>query len=181
MAPLPKPKADSPPPLERLPLAIRIGAAVWPELIASGWGSLGFSADVGVRYRFLSANIEAHGDPSLGSQAVANGSVSFARMSGALLACAHFVWFTGCAIGDAGRIFFPTRPPALPPSTSYAAAGVRAGLDFPVAPPRFFLRAGMDLRAPIHPVTYAPPRSSPFQVAGLGLGLGLGVLVELPP
>jgi hypothetical protein len=59
--------------------------------------------------------------------------------------------------------------------------GVRAGLEFPVAPPRLFLRAAMDLRAPIYPASYVFHGASLFQSAGPGVGLGLGLLAELPP
>jgi hypothetical protein len=182
MEALPKPKLSPPPPPERWPIAIRAGAAVWPELVASGWGSLGFSADVGVRYRAFSAGVEMHGDPPLGSAPFPDGmTLSFARLSGAVLLCAHWGWFSGCGVGDAGRFLFPNHTQKLPASTFYGAAGVRAGLEFPVGSPRLFLRAALDLRAPIHPASYTVGTTVRFQAAGPGAGLGLGMLVELPP
>jgi len=176
----PEPSARRRP--ERWPLAIRVGAAVWPELIASGWGSLGFSADVGVRWRWFSASAEVHGDPPLGSQSFQNlGAVSFARISGGALLCGHFGWFTGCGAADVGRVLFPRHVHYLPASTFYGAAGMRAGFDFPVAPPWLFLRAAVDLRAPIRPASYAPAGHDIFRMAGPSVGLGLGLLAELPP
>jgi hypothetical protein len=180
LPPLEKPKLHPPERPERWPIAVRMGAAVWPEVFASGVGSLGLSADVGVRYRAFSASIEAHGDPPLASQAFANRSVSYARISGVLLLCGHFGWFAGCGVGDAGRILFPSRIPGMPPSTLYGAAGVRAGFEFPVAPPRLFLRTVVDLLAPIRPASYGPAGITTFRVASPSAGLGLGVLVELP-
>jgi hypothetical protein len=151
-------------------------------MVASGWGSVGLSAEVGVRYRAFSAGVELHGDPPLGSVPVPNlGTVSFARVSGALLACAHFGWFAGCGVGDVGRFLFTERAGVLPASGLYSAVGVRAVLEFPVVPPRFFLRTAVDLRAPIHPVSYSSMNNIFFEAAGLGVGLGLGLLVELPP
>ena len=182
MAPLPKPRPDPSPPPARRPVAIRLGAAVWPEVMASGWGSLGLSAEIGARYRWISASVEAHGDPPLGPQRIASvGDVAFARLSGALLVCAHFGWFAGCGVADVGRFFFPNHIQALPASAFYGAAGVRAGLEFPVVSTRVFLRVAMDLRAPISPARFVSKRANVFAAAGPGAGLGLGVVVELPP
>jgi hypothetical protein len=68
-----------------------------------------------------------------------------------------------------------------PPSAFYGAAGVRARLEFPVAPPRLFLSVAVDMRAPIHPVSYTHGGASIFVSAGLSAGLGLGLLAEFPP
>lgn len=176
------PKPDPPTTPERWPLAIRVGLTAWPEVMVSGWGSLGLSLDAGVRYRSFSASVEVHGDPPLDSEPYWNkGDVSVARVSGALLLCGHWGWFAGCAVGDAGRIFF-LNPKLHDASALYGAVGVRAGLEFPVAPPRFFLRAAVDLRAPIHPASATlQGAASSLTSAGLGFGLGLGLLVELPP
>lgn len=179
--PSPKPPPD--PPRERGPIAVRLGFAVWPEIVASGWGSLGLTADAGVRYSNLSASVEMHGDPPLGSVAYTGvGPVSFARLSGALLLCAHWEWFVGCGVADVGRFIFPHHVNGLPASAVYAAAGARVGLDFPVLPPRLFLRTAVDLRAPLHQMTYPPNvEKTVFGTAGLGFGLGLGLVVELSP
>src|SRR5262249_40795573 len=140
----------------------------------------GLSTEVGARYRAFSASAEVHGDPPLGAVTYPGGAaVNFARVSGALLVCAHVGWFAGCGVGDVGQFLFPHRAPVLPPSAFYGAVGVRAGLEFPVAPPRFFVRAAVDLRAPIHPVNYMFGNTAVFQAAGPGIGLGLGFLAEL--
>ncbi len=166
---------------ERWPLAVRLGVAAGPEFIAAGWGSLGLSAEVGVRYRFFSAGAELRSDPPLGSRASFGvGDVSFARVSGALVLCAHYGWFVGCGVGDIGRVFFYGTE-KLPASTHYAAAGVRTGLEFPVAPPRFFLRMTLDLRAPILVKSYVQKDTTIFQFAGLGVSGGLGFVAELGP
>jgi hypothetical protein len=182
LPPLERPKPDPPQPLEHWPSAVRLGASVWPELVVSGWGSVGLSAEVGGRFRFVSATLEAHADPPLGPVAVPGvGEVSFTRVSGAMLLCAHFRWLAACGLGDVGRYLFPNHVPTLPPSAFYGAAGARAGLEFPVAPPRVFVRVAGDLRTPIRPQSYTRNGVPFFQSAGLGGGLGLGVLAELPP
>jgi hypothetical protein len=180
VAPLEKPRPDPTKPAERWPIAARLGFAVWPEVFATGWASLGLTAEIGGRYRAVSLGAEVHVDPSLGSQSLDDVSVSFARVTGAVLLCGHWGWFAGCGVGEAGRILFPNHIATLPPSTFYSAAGVRAGFEFPIAPPRFFLRTSLDLLAPIDPASYAQMGRSLFQVAGPSFGLGLGILTELP-
>jgi hypothetical protein len=181
LPPLRAPVPDPPKPAEKAPFALRFGASVWPELVAAGWGSLGFSAEVGARYRFVSLGAEVHGDPPLGSATYPNvGAVSFARLSGALLLCGHFGWFAGCAVGDAGRFLFPAPVRDLPASSFYGALGARVGLEFPIVPSRFFLRTALDLRAPLAHTKYIAGPWTIFEAAGPGAGLGLGLLVELP-
>jgi hypothetical protein len=181
-APSPQgPDPDPPKRPDKAPFAVRLGVSAWPELVVAGFGSFGVSAEVGARYRFVSLGVEAHGDPALSSLTYPGvGSVSFARLSGALVLCAHLGWFAACGVGDVGRLFFPNHVSVLPASTLYGAAGVRAGLEFPVVPSRFFVRAAVDLRAPIHPASYSAASVNIFESAGLGVGLGLGLLVEFP-
>lgn len=176
VAPYPEPAKP-----DRWPIAVRVGGMAWAELIATGWASLGLSADVGVRYRAVSFGAELHGNPPLGAQTIEDVRVSFARVSGAILACGHFGWFAGCGVADLGRYLFPDHVKALPGSTFYGTGGIRASMEFPVAPPRLFLRTSMDLRASLHPVSYQQMGRTVFQVAAPGVGLGLGLLLELPP
>jgi hypothetical protein len=160
---------------------VRLGVSVWPELVATGWGSFGVSAEVGARYRFVSLGVEAHGNPPVGSVTYLDvGAVSFARLSGALLLCGHFRWFAGCGVADVGGFLFPNHISVLPASAVYAAAGARAKLEFPVVPQRLFLSAALDLRAPIHPASYPTAHGNVFESAGPGAGFGLGLLAEFP-
>jgi hypothetical protein len=178
MKPLEPPKPDPPKPPQRWPAALRFGVTAGVEAIASGWGSLGLAVEVGARYRFVSLDFEAHGDPSL--QAIifpGHGSVSFARVSGALLLCGHMGWLAACGVLN--------HVAALPPSTPYTAAGARAALEIPipVVPPRLFLRTMVDLRATIRPAPYVDPTGTPtyFAPAAPGFAFGGGLLLELPP
>jgi hypothetical protein len=182
LAPLRAPEPDPPKPLDRWPFAIRFGAGAGPELIASDFGSVRVSGELGVRYRAVSVGVEVHGDPPLGSLSYPSvGVVSFARLSGAFLLCGHWALFVGCGVGDAGKLLFPNHVQALPASVFFGAAGVRAGLEFPVGAPRFFLRVAGDVLAPIHAASYSTARGNIFQVAGTSLGLGLSFVAELAP
>jgi hypothetical protein len=182
MAPLEAPKPSLSKPPERWPSALRFAVGGWSELIATGWGSAGISAEAGARFRAVSLDFEVHGDPPLGTLLFPNvGPVTFARVSGVLAGCGHVGWFAACALADAGRFIFPNHVQALPASAFYGAAGARAKIEAPIAPPRLFLSASVDLRAPIRPASYATPHGAIFAVAGPGAGLGLALLLELPP
>jgi hypothetical protein len=182
LRPLRAPTPDPPKPLERWPVAVRIGVGAWTELIVKDFGSIGLSAEVGARYHFVSFGIEAHGDPPLGAAREHEvGAGSFARVSGALLVCAHYGFFAGCGVVDVGRFLFPNHLQPLPISAFYGAAGVRMKLEFPLVPPLLFLTAAVDLRAPILPASYTYRGAIAFASAGPSGGIGLGLLFELPP
>jgi hypothetical protein len=79
-------------------------------------------------------------------------------------------------------------PLHLPRSSSGAPAvgplrrrGCARGFEFPVAPPRIFVRTTIDLRAPIDPANFRYARIDIFAPTGFGVGLGLGVVAELAP
>jgi hypothetical protein len=185
MAPLGKPKPSPPKPLERWPSALRFGVAMGPELVATGWASFGLSASFGARFRAVSLDFEAHGDPALGSISFPGlGTVSSARVSGALALCAHIGLGAACGLADAGRILFPDHVQVLPASTFYGAAGVRLRLEVPIVPPRLLLSTDLDLRAPIRQAhfTYGTTTvTTVFDSAAPGVRLGFGLLLELPP
>jgi hypothetical protein len=181
MPPLEKPRPDPPPQPERAPLAVRLGATVGPELVADGWGSFGVAVDAGARYRWVSLSAEAHGDPPTGAVSYAQvGAVSFARLSGAILACAHWGWLAACGVGDAGRFIFPDHAQALPASAFYGAAGARLNLEFPVPSTSAFLRVGVDIRAPIDPLRRVVSNVTIFQAAGPSVWFGVGFVAEIP-
>jgi hypothetical protein len=180
LLPKPAPKPDPPPLPERWPTAFRLAVAAGPEAVASGWGSVGLTAEVGFRYRSFSLGVEVHGDPPMGSYLAADRSVTFGRVTGAMLACYHLGLFVGCAVGDAGGILFPNRAFALPPAMFYSDVGVRVGLEFPIAPPRVFLKVAANVMAPINPQQFVFMQTSVFQVAGPSAGLLFGPVLELP-
>ena len=162
-------------PREAAPVVFRLGAGVWADRISADRGSAGLTLDAGVRYGFFSVAGEAKLDPALGSTLVPDGgSVSFARATGAFLACAHYGWFAGCAKGEAGRILFPNSVPSQPART-YGAVGVRLGLEFPVVP-WFSVRVASELLPTINPAAIVYRKQSELQVAGWDAGIGIGAL-----
>jgi hypothetical protein len=172
------PRPTKPPP-EKAPLSFRVGSGVWVDWISSDRGSLGLTLDASVRYLWGSVGVELRGDPAIGTTVIpSGGSVSFARVTGALLLCGHYEVFVGCVKGQVGGILFPG---ALPPQPAqlYAAAGVRLGLEFPVAPSRFILRVDGELLPTIDPASIQNAKQTVFQVVGLNAGLGLGALFAL--
>jgi hypothetical protein len=164
LPPLHAPEPDPPKPRERWPVAFRIGAGAWADLISTDRGSLGLAVDAGVRLGWFSVNGEARWDPALGSIVVDDyGQVSFGRVTGALLLCGHVGWFVGCGVGSAGRLLFTgTIPPQ--PAQTYAAVGVRLGGDVLI---------------PIDPVSITTDTQTVFQVNGWNAGIGLGALFEI--
>jgi len=180
LPPLPAPEPDPPKPLDRYPVALRLGFVPRVEWVVSGSGSLGFSGEFGVRYHAVSLDFEMHGDPSIGTQSVASGSVGFSLLTGALLLCGSYEWFEGCGVAEVGRLSFAEPFRGMPPSAPYGAAGVRGAMNVPIAPPRLFLHATLDVLAPIHPASYAS-RNDVFQVAGTAAGIGIGLLAEISP
>ena len=179
LPPLRKPEPDPPKPRERWPIAFRVGAGGWADLISTDRGSLGITLDAGVRLGWFSVSGELRWDPSLGTTLIDYyGRVSFSRVTGALLLCGHVGWFVGCGAGVAGRLLFPgTLPPQ--PAQHYTAVGVRLGMEAPVAPPWFFLRVSGDVLLPIDPVLIVHQTQSVFQVSGWNAGIGIGALFEI--
>jgi hypothetical protein len=181
-APVPA-EYERPKPPERWPVAVRLGVTGGIESVAAGWGSLALAGEVGVRYRAVSLGLEVHGDPSISSQFVPNeGTVRFSRISGGLLLCGHHGIFAACGVYDEGRILFPNHIAQLPASTLYAAAGARAALEFPIAPPYLFLGALVDMRAAIRPTPLMSNMSSAttiFAPAAPGFTFGAGLRFEL--
>ncbi len=166
---------DPPPPETKTPLVFRVGSGVWADYFSNDRGSLGLTLDMSIRRGWLSLIVEGRGDPPIGSTQIPNGgSVSFARVTGALLLCAHHNVLVGCLKGQGGRILFPSALPALPAQT-YAAIGVRIGLEFPVVP-WFLVRLDGELLPPIDPPTAVIHHQTLFQVAGWNAGLGLSTM-----
>jgi hypothetical protein len=180
--PLPPPlevsKPTKPPP-EKAPLSFRVGSGVWVDWISSDRGSLGLTLDASLRYLWGSVAVELRGDPAIGTTKVPGyGTVSFARVTGALLACGHLDPLVACLEAQVGGVLFPgTVPPH--PAELYAAAGVRLGLEFPIAPSRFILRVDGELLPTIDPESIGMGKVTAFQVAGWNGGIGLGAMFAL--
>jgi hypothetical protein len=177
-----------PPPLEvpkptKLPekalISFRIGSGVWVDWISTDRGSVGFTVDASLRHMWGSVQVELRADPPMGSTPVPSyGTVRFARVTGALLACGHLDPLRACLKGQVGGVLFPGTFPAQP-AQLYAAAGVQLGLEFPIAPSRFILRVDGELLPTIAPASFGMGSMTAFQVAGWNGGIGLTALFSL--
>jgi hypothetical protein len=168
-----------PPPGERSAAAVRIGVAVWPELVVQGWGSFGFTASLGGRVGVVSFGAETHANAPLGTPTVypGVGPVRFSRLSAAFPICAHVSYALACALVDVGRFFVGGSTP-LPATLGYFAAGGRAGVELPIVH-GVHLQIVADVRALIG-ASYTPPgMATPIWAPSApGAGLGVGFLWE---
>lgn len=164
---------------EKAPLSFRVGSGVWVDWISTDRGSLGLTLDASVRYLWGSVGVEVRGDPAIGSTPFPGyGTVSFARVTGALLACGHMDPLVACLKGQVGGVLFHGSAPPHP-AERYAAAGIRLGLEFPIAPSRFILRVDGELLPTIDPASIPVGKLTAFQVAGWNGGIGLGAMFVL--
>ena len=195
----PLPPAPVPPPALPPPLAPTVDRAAPPRgsagptvrLGARGGVAIGvgpavtaaLSADVGVGWEHFSINLEGRADVPAAGDVDMGVRLRTSVLSGSLVPCGHYRWFVGCGLLSLGvlraegvNVLHPAED-----STFYAAAGVRAGLEWPVVP-AFALRVSGDVLVNLHPaaaqVELQPGlmevwRSGPF--AGV---VGAGVLAR---
>jgi hypothetical protein len=156
-------------------LGFRVGANVFAERYATDQGSVGFGIDLGLRFRWFSAAVEARGDPPLGSTLNQFGRVGFGRAMGGGLLCLHHSVLVFCGTGEAGRLVFPVAPTPIS-AKSYDALGVRVGLEFEAGTPRVLLRLQGEMLAPISPAVVTFKNLTLYQTAGVNGGLVLGIL-----
>jgi hypothetical protein len=151
--PLPQPPAEPPPstPVPRpvVPLGVRAAAAVGvgPAPTAA------ISADLGAGWPFFSIAVEGRADvPTTGGVSMGV-SAWTSVLAASLVPCGHYRWFVGCAVLSAGVLQAKGADVLQPAQDSgiYAAAGVRAGLEWPVVP-AFALRLSADALVNLHPL-----------------------------
>jgi hypothetical protein len=210
-APAPPPPLPVPPSPSPAPSPLPPPVASWPSVrfgvraaAAIGVGpapAASLSADLGLGWQFFSiavegrADLPATGDGSMGSR------LRTAVLAASLVPCGHYGWFFGCGVASAGVLradgfnllqagqVVLGRPAA--DSGIYVAAGIRAGLEWPIVP-AFALVLSGDLLLNAHPLgvrTNFPPsvgreevwRSSPFAaLIGGGLVVRFGRAPTIP-
>ncbi len=108
--------------------------------LGAGWTSF----SIGVEGR---ADVPATGDVSMGV------SARTSVLAASLLPCGHYRWFVGCGVVSVGLLRAEGADVLHPAQDSgiYAAAGVRAGLEWPVVP-AFALRLSADALVNLHPL-----------------------------
>jgi hypothetical protein len=154
----------------------RLGVGALAALGAAPGVSFGLTLLGGVRGPRWSANVEVRTDFPSGTSA-AGGTVDTALYTATAIPCFHQGIFAGCALlqlgGQVSRGHgFPVSNDA---TTFYAAGGVRAALEIPIAR-RFEMQVRTDLLATFTRTTlyadqiavfHSPPVSGAFHLAGL--------------
>ena len=179
--PPPTPLPPPPPaPWPRVRLGVRAAAAV-----GVGVGpAASLSADLGLGWQPFSvavegrADVPATGDVGMGVQ----GRTSV--LAASLVPCGHYGWFVGCGVVSVGVLRtngVNVVHPAREDSGIYVAAGVRAGLEWPVIP-ALALRLSGDLLLNAHPlaaqVEFQPGREEVWRSGPFAALVGAGVVVR---
>ncbi|MFT3768139.1 MAG: hypothetical protein QM820_22030 [Minicystis sp.] len=148
-APAPEPprRSERPPAIipEPLPAAIvaprpervhfRAGAGGVVAFGAAPAVNGGITTQVGLRYRAFSAAIEGRFDVPASTAAPGGGTVSAGLLAASVVPCFHVRAFAACGIGMVGALRGTGAgvPSAKAAVTPFAALGLRAGVEIPVA------------------------------------------------
>jgi hypothetical protein len=148
------PAESSPAPRDPDALRLRLAFGAGVELGVGATPSPVFSLNVGVRWPIVSVALEARTDLPLTGTGEGGVAVQTHVVAGSMLGCLHArsLYAYGCGLlalgvqrgGDA-------RSPSSYPSTAYAAAGGRVGLELPFAS-RFALSIAGDVLAALNPM-----------------------------
>jgi hypothetical protein len=174
-----EPEPEAPPVDEgarfRLGLAFLGAAGATPRVTG------GLAIGGGVRWRWLSAVLEARADLPTSADVAPAGSVSATLSSLTLAPCFHRSWLVACALGSVGLLYGVGSgvPNARTDLTAFGAAGVRVGGEVPLG--RILsLTLSTDLSA-VLPRTHLQVRGedvwTTYPVAGT---LRAGVVADFP-
>jgi hypothetical protein len=122
-----------PPPPDRVRFHVAAGGLV--ALGAAPSVNGGFTVQLGLRYGAFSAAIEGRADVPGATGAPTGGTVSAGLYAASLVPCFHARIFAACALGTVGglRGVGAGVPVTRTDVTPFAALGVRAGVEIPVA------------------------------------------------
>jgi hypothetical protein len=144
-----------PPPASSRP-RIRVGARAAGAIGTAPSPAGTISADLGVGWEHFSISGEGRFDlPATGTVAM-NVQLQTRLGAGSLVPCGVYGWFTGCGVVTVGALMAEgaSPPHAAAGASVYAAAGVRAGIEWPVpGVPVLALRASADALVTVQPVT----------------------------
>ena len=164
-APLPPPPAVAPPPtLSRSRPSLRLGLRAGLAVATGPAPAATFAADVGVRGEAWSVSLEGRADAPVTADVDQGVRLRTSVLAAALIPCGHWRWFVGCGVVTLGSLRLealhldPTTPRGVVTPHSgygvYAAAGLRAGLEWPVPLLRqLALRLSGEALITLHPVT----------------------------
>jgi hypothetical protein len=179
--PPPPPAPPPPPPTPSSPWpSVRVGVRAAAAIGVGPAPAASLSADLGLGWQFFSIAAEGRADlPATGDGAMGvrwRTSV----LAASVVPCGHYGWFFGCGVVSVGVLrvdHFNVLQPAQD-SGIYVAAGLRAGLEWPIVP-AFALRVSGDVLLNAHPLAVQVKfnqglaevwRSGPF-AALIGAGL----------
>ncbi len=194
--------AAPPPPIEQAPMAPAAPAPIAPPSSSSiprpafrlgvrAAGAFGvgpaptaaITADIGAGWRLFSIAVEGRADvPATGSVSMGV-SARTSVLAASLVPCGHYRWFVGCALVSVGvlRAEGVNVLHAAQDSGAYVAAGVRAGLEWPIVP-AFALRASADVLMNLHPlatqVDFQAGREEVWRSGPFAAMLGGGVVAR---
>lgn len=162
--PLPPTVAPVPPSLSTARPAFRLGLRAGLAVATGPAPAATLAADVGVRGEAWSVSLEGRVDLPVTADVDQGVRLRTSVLAGALVPCGHWRWFVGCGVVAVGSLRLeglyldPSTPGGVvEPRTGYgvyAAAGLRAGLEWPVPSLRqLALRLSGDALFTIHPVT----------------------------
>jgi hypothetical protein len=122
-----------------------VAIAAAPSVAAS------LSADIGAGWEHFSINLEGRVDvPSSGTVDLGK-RIRTSIFAGSIVPCGHYKWFVGCGLVTVG-VFRDEGINLVKPaqdSAAYLAAGLRAGLEWPIVP-AFALRVSGDALLNLH-------------------------------
>jgi len=114
------------------------------------------------------------------SRSLAAATVETSLVFGALVPCAHYGVFAGCAVAAAGSLSASSRGVSVPrdDSTLHGAVGPRAALEVQVGP-RVAIRANLDALFTLSQPTLELNGKEVYTLPRFSAGAGLGVVMQI--
>lgn len=142
------------------PPTLQLGVALATVLGSAPALTMGLRIETGLVWRHFALLLEGRADLPGYADVAREARVGTTLVAAALLPCARFETFYGCALFSGGAVlaegqgFSPSRSEWVP----YAGLGARVGLDFPLQS-HFVVRTLAELQAPLTRVVLADPVS----------------------
>jgi hypothetical protein len=181
--PVGSPPVAAPPstsiPMPTIRLGVRAGAAlgVGPAPTAA------ISADLGAGWKFFSIAVEGRADVPVTGDVSMGVSARTSVVAASLVPCGHYGYLVGCGLVSFGVLRAEGVNVVQPASDSglYAAAGLRAGLEWPIVA-AVALRLSADALVNLHPlaaqVDFQMGRADVWRSSAFATVLGGGVVVR---
>ena len=158
------PPVEQAPPRDEVPPAVstrprvRLGARAGVAIGTLPAPAATIAADVGARWEHFSISAEGRADLPVTTTAEAGVRLRASALAGSIVPCGHYRWFAGCAVVSVGALQAEgvEMPRAAGGSGVYAAAGLRAGFEWPIPKVEILtLRLSAEALATLHPIVLA--------------------------